>query len=77
MARGGGEESQEKFEMQIFVVWLKASLGNVQPGFRCAGLVVQERVRKFGFVCVLPLFVFGFFNIFSFFKTFLNLQYLI
>lgn len=32
-------ESRERFEMQIFVVWLKASLGNIWPGFRCVELV--------------------------------------
>lgn len=31
----GGRERREKFEMQIFVVWLKASRGDIWPGFQC------------------------------------------
>lgn len=27
-----GRDSREKFTMQMFVVWLKESLGNIRPG---------------------------------------------
>lgn len=31
----GGWERREKFEMQIFVVWLKASRGDICSRFMC------------------------------------------